>query len=152
VAKVESLIQGSEKLTRIFGYWPSFHDAEVLEVHLLRGDIVPTHGLNEFPILTLKIHLWELTKETDSEGYLVTKHHTQATLRFCDVSDLDLKDFNQQNAILQLLLTVQDRSEPPSPYLAVELVPAFGISASFKCTRVEVVEALLCTNDAMPLN
>jgi hypothetical protein len=28
---IESLIAGSEKLTNLFGHWPSFHDAEVLE-------------------------------------------------------------------------------------------------------------------------
>jgi len=27
---IETLIQGSEKLTNIFGYWPDFHDAEVI--------------------------------------------------------------------------------------------------------------------------
>jgi hypothetical protein len=28
---IEARIEGSSKLTDIFGYWPSFHDAEVTE-------------------------------------------------------------------------------------------------------------------------
>jgi hypothetical protein len=35
MAAIDSLIVGSEKLTTIFGYWPSFHDAEVSELHSL---------------------------------------------------------------------------------------------------------------------
>jgi len=31
---IESFIDSSEKLTNVFGYWPSFHDAEVLDLHL----------------------------------------------------------------------------------------------------------------------
>jgi hypothetical protein len=36
VANIESLITGSEKLTKIFGNSPSFSDAEVLELHVSR--------------------------------------------------------------------------------------------------------------------
>jgi hypothetical protein len=32
---IESLLEGSEKLLAIFGRWPSFHDAEVIEIQLL---------------------------------------------------------------------------------------------------------------------
>lgn len=117
--QIGSLIQCAEKLTNVFGYWPSFHDAEVLEVHLSRGHIDPAQNIYQFPILTLKMHVWELTKEVDLEGYLVTKHHTLATLRFHDLADIEMKDFNHQNAILGLSLTVCERAKPPSPYLAV---------------------------------
>lgn len=90
---IESLISKSVKLTNIFGYWPSFHDAEVLELHFDRGNIQTDKGIYKFPVLTLTIHLWELTKEVNSEGYLVSRHHTVATLNFCDVSDFQMEDF-----------------------------------------------------------
>lgn len=62
MASIESLIVGSEKLTKIFGYWPSFHDAEVLELHFVRGSVQPEKGVYDFPVLTLKVHVWQLTK------------------------------------------------------------------------------------------
>jgi hypothetical protein len=68
MAGIEVSIAGSEKLTNIFGYWPSFHDAEVLELHFSRGDVRPSEGKYEFPILRLKIHLWALTKEVHLQG------------------------------------------------------------------------------------
>jgi hypothetical protein len=53
---IESLIQGSEKLTSIFGYWPSFHDAEIIDLHFWRGVVEPDQGRYDFPVLTLRIH------------------------------------------------------------------------------------------------
>jgi hypothetical protein len=35
MADIETKIIGSAKLTNIFGRWPSFHDAEILELNFL---------------------------------------------------------------------------------------------------------------------
>lgn len=149
---IAPLIIGSEKLTKIFGYWPSFHDAEVLELHFYRGDVRPDEGIYKFPFLTLKIHTWELTNEINPKGYFVRRHHTITTLNFCDVSDFQMQGFNHQNAIFALSIASQHRSEGPSPYFAVEVEPAFGMGASFKCLRIEVIDAVWCTEDGRPLS
>lgn len=151
MASIESLIAGSEKLTKIFGYWPSFHDAEVLDLHFARGHVEPEKGVYNFPILTLRIHVWKLTKNVDSEGYLILQHHTLTTLKFRDVSDFQMQGFNYQNAVLELVLTSQERAEGPSPYFAVEFVPAFDMGASFNSLGIEVVDAVSCTPDGKPL-
>jgi hypothetical protein len=52
-----SQILGAEKLTSIFGRWPSFHDAEVLELHFWRGHIATEANVYDFPVLIAKIHL-----------------------------------------------------------------------------------------------
>ncbi|PYU66782.1 MAG: hypothetical protein DMG49_21005 [Acidobacteria bacterium] len=144
---IESLIVGSEKLTRIFGYWSSFHDAEVLELHFWRGNIQTDKGIYDFPVLTLKIHVWELTNKVDAQGFFVLQCHTLTTLRFYDVDDFQMQGFNHQNAMMGLALSSEQRSEGPSPYFAVEVEPAFGMGASFKCLRVEVVDALPCSDE-----
>ncbi len=104
--EIEKFIEGSERLTSIFGYWPSFHDAEVIEFNLWRGDVEPDAGRYIFPVLTTKIHLWELTSEVDDRGILVMRHHTLTTLRFHDVDKLHMDGFNHQNAIFGLSITV----------------------------------------------
>ena len=144
---IESLIVGSEKLTGIFGYWPSFHDAEVQELHFWRGNIETERGIYDFPVLTLTIHVWELTKEVNSKGFLVLRYHTLTRLRFYDVNDFQMQGFNHQNAIMELALRSEQRAEGPSPYFAVEIEPAFGMGASFKCLRVEVLDAVPCSED-----
>jgi hypothetical protein len=135
-------IEGAEKITRTFGYWPSFHDAEIINFHLWRGDVDPERKTYIFPALTLLIHVWELTNEVNPNGYLVCRHHTLATLRFHTVfQDIQMSGFNSQNAIFGLHIERKERSDGPSPYFEVNLAPAHGISASFTCMRVEVVEA-----------
>ena len=148
MANIESLILGSERITNIFGYWPSFHDAEVLDLHFWRGHIDAGKGVYDFPVLTLKIHMWELTKEVTPEGFLVLRHHTLATLRFANVEeDFEMHGFNHQNAILELSITSIERTKTPSPCFSVEIVPAFGIAASFHCSQVEVVDATAYQDD-----
>jgi hypothetical protein len=44
-----NLIEGSQKITDIFGYWPSFHDAEIISFHLWRGDVDSNRSSYVFP-------------------------------------------------------------------------------------------------------
>lgn len=148
---IEALIQGSEKLTGIFGYWPSFHDALVFDLHFWRGDVNPDAGRYVFPVLTVKLKVWELTRETDSRGYLVLRHHTLTTLRFHDVDGFKMEGFNHQNQIFGLSVTNQEAVAGRRPAFIVEFEEAFGMSASFKCGRVEVVDAAPCADDGKPL-
>jgi hypothetical protein len=145
MSSIESHIVGSEKLTGIFGRWPSFHDAEVIEFHLWRGDIKPGDwdDSNVFPVITAKIHIFIESPESQ---------HTLATIRFEDVDELKMEGFNHQNASLGLSISLRDRGkfetgEDLPPYLVVQFQPAFGVSASFCCFRIEVVDAVRCTED-----
>jgi hypothetical protein len=128
-----SVVQSPERLTSIFGGWPSFHDAEVMELSLMRGDVDPDRGRYDFPILTASF-------------LLVESISAQVILRFTDVSDLKLSDFNHCNQIIELSFAVQDRGSfmdgsALPPYVIVEFKGGFGISAKFRCFGVEVVEA-----------
>lgn len=144
----DPVVRGSEKLTGIFGYWPSFHDAEIIELHLWRGQVNRDRQEYVFPVLTAKVHLWELTKETDSCGYLIRKHHTLATLRFHDVEDdIEVSGFNHQNAIFGLTIERRERQDGPSPLIFVEFQASFGMGAVLKCASVEVLDALPCDED-----
>lgn len=148
MAAIESLIEGSEKLTRIYGGWPPFHDAEVIELHHWRGQMkrgVDWDDSNVLPRLTARIHIF-------IEG--PASQHTLATLRFEDVDDYRMEGFNHQNAMLGLSITLQQRDQPGSggcepPYLSVEFRSAFGMSASFRCARIAVVEAVRCNEEGL---
>ena len=63
--KLEQLIVGSEKVTSIFSGWPSFHDAEVTEVHLDRGEINTKANKFDYPVMTLKVLVWNLTSRVN---------------------------------------------------------------------------------------
>lgn len=137
---IDALIDGSNKLTEIFGHWPSFHDAEVIDLQLWRGDVDPGRNSWVLPVLTVKLHVWDFGPELDSS---VLHHSTLTTLRFHDVEEFRIDGFNHQNPIFGLLISRRERTDGPSPFFAVELQPVGleNIQASFHCSRVEVVDA-----------
>jgi Immunity protein 50 len=150
MSETASLIEHSEKLTTLFGCWPSFHDAEVSELHHWRGRVKPGDwdDSNIFPIFTVKLRILQATQK----AHTTASPDILATLRFHDVNDFTMSGFNHINQIVELSVTVQERGtfsngERLPPYLVVSLERGFGISASFRCFRIEVLEAVPYKND-----
>ena len=134
-------VNGHEKLTAIFGHWPSFHDAEVLALGYERQRRVG-------PTILLAVHLWEMTPELDERGYFVLVKHTRATFRFhdCDEIAIDADEFNHQN-VLQGLEISHDADFLPGRPVRVLFPSIFGLGGSLSCRRAEVVEAVPYKND-----
>lgn len=125
-------IFGSERIL-VDGAWPNFHDAEVHDLHIWRGDVRPADEVWIGPQLTMTFELCAL-----EFPFLVV-------LRFHDCEGIRLGDFNNQNAIYELTFDHQDRGngkqgQPLTPYIWVNFEQAFGMGLSFKCYKVEVLE------------
>ena len=69
-------IENEHLLTDRFGYWPSFHDAEILHVRFERTG-------PDAPFMECDIHVFEMTSQVGADGHYVLRNHTLATLRFC---------------------------------------------------------------------
>jgi hypothetical protein len=145
-----TVVAGHEVLTSIFGCWPSFHDAEVVEFHLWRGRVKAGDwdDSNVFPVLTAKVRILEATQP----GATDAGHDVLATLRFHDVDDLKLDGFNHVNQIVALSFAIHPRGtftngSPLPPYSVVDFDRGFGMAASFKCFRIELVDASRCSAD-----
>lgn len=143
-------------MTGIFGYWPTFHDAEVIDFSLWRGDVNPEKDRWVLPVLTVKIHLWEMTKDPKNVGFFQFLKHTLAVLRFHDVKDMTMVGFNHQNPIFGLSFAVQQRGtladgSPLTPYIVVEFEKGPQFTTTFKCFRAEVVSAVPCTEEGKPV-
>ena len=142
-------IAGAEQLVAVFGYWPSFHDAEVLWLRLDRrasGD--GCYG----PTLEALVHAFEMTSEVGADGHYVLRHHVLVHLRFLDVVELRLDGFNYQNALMGLTLTdLRDRQMERVRW-AVRFDSAFGVDASFQCCAVEVVSVVPCSKAGEPIH
>jgi len=143
----QHVVKNSAKLIDIFGRWPAFHDAEIHALTLKRAVNESSSIANDSPLLDLNVHLFEMTSETDSKGCYILKKHTMATLRFADIDDLQLRDFNCQNVIFSLEIEPICSQEPLAggnalpTRVKVEIFPAYGLSASFTCKQVEVLSA-----------
>lgn len=141
-------IAGAEKLLAVFGYWPSFHDAEVLWLRLDR------RGLDDGcygPTLEALVYVFESTSEVSPEGYFVLRHHSLIHLRFLDVVEIQLDGFNHQNAIMGLSFTdLRDRQMERVRW-EVHFDVAFGLNASFQCYAIKVVSVVPCSKSGEPI-
>ena len=113
----------------MFGDHLCFHDSEVLSVLLDRGD----PGSNTWsPSLTATFHLFAFSHVDPASNRQIFEDHTLATIRFGAVSGLELAEFNNQNALMDLHVVAV---EPPQHEVRYEVsfVQSCGVSASFRC-------------------
>jgi Immunity protein 50 len=114
-------IPGVTKLHDWFGYWPDFHDAEVVSLHLNRKG-------NSF----LRVHTWDTTKELDEKGYYVQAKHIVVEFILESVSDLCLNDFSGQNVISGLGI------EKTSSGFRLELGACYGLAGTIDAERISL--------------
>ncbi len=142
-------IDGAEQLVAVFGYWPTFHDAEVLWLQIdRRAAGEESYG----PTLEALVHAFEMTTDVGPDGYFVLRHHVLVHLRFCEVVELRLDGFNHQNALSGIDFSdLQDRQLERVKW-AVLFDSAFGADASFQCRTVEVVSVVPCSKAGEPIH
>jgi len=138
---MEKNIQNTELLIDIFGKFPSFHDAEVVQITIKRkneGEYCPT--LNA--LISIKNY-------NSSDNFLVD-------LKFKGIFGLKLENFNHQNVLGHLeieefsdeyfeklkdddrLLGVVNNQEVERLNLYIKFYYCFGIEAEFLCQSVSI--------------
>lgn len=128
------------RLLDAFGYWPSFHDAEVHRATLDRG------ARGEHPSVTLAINVYDSSGTIDERGHYDVRVNVMVSLLFTNVEDLELSDLGAQNVIGGLRMESQ-----PGGRIAIELEPCFGLNGVFSCGAVEVLDVMPYTRtDARP--
>lgn len=142
-------IPGAEKVLAVFGYWPSFHDAEVVWLKLDRQSHVEgVYG----PTLESLVHVFEMTKEVDSEGHCVLRHHLLVHLRFAEVVEFRADGFNHQNALMGLVLKDISDAQMERVKWSVQFDSAWGVDASFQCYSAEVLSVVPCDKEGKALS
>jgi hypothetical protein len=124
-------IVGYEKITRMFGRWPSFHDAEVISVSADRDEGKDFTA----PVITVVIHLFDLNVAPNDPQ----RNNTLTKLRFRGVEDFKISDFNHQNAISALVISREYSERLKSEVYNVEFKKGFGMFCSFQCSNIEIV-------------
>ena len=114
-------IHGASELHDWFGYWPSFHDAEIISLHLNR------RGSS-----SLRVHTWETTKEVDEKGYYVLAKHVVVEFILETVSGLSLNGFNHQNVIFGLEVEKIDSG------FRLTLDDCYGLAGSIEAERMSL--------------
>lgn len=115
------------------GEWPNFHDAEVHDLKIWRGDIRPDDNVWIGPVMIASFELCAL-----KEPYI-------AVLKFHDCDAIRLQEFNHQNAVYDLTFQFEARGTfndgtPLPPNISVRFEQAFGVALTFRCFRVQALE------------
>jgi len=89
--ELQALSPTIQRVVDWFGFWPSFHDAEVVSVVLDRAGIS-----------RIVVHAFAGTSEVDEQGYYKTEKHALVSLLLHEVSNSELLGFNAQNVLSDL--------------------------------------------------
>jgi hypothetical protein len=121
-------IPGAIGVIEWFGHWPTFHDAKVLSITLVRS--------GESRVV---IHAFEITSEIDSTGHYVLAKHSRVTfcmegfpLDRCGITKTRVDCFNHQN----VLSSAAVKKTPEGYELMLEA--SFGVEGSISCERMSV--------------
>lgn len=114
-------LTGAQALIDWFGIWPSFHDAELVDLTLITQD--KSH---------VTLHTWQTTKEIDKTGCFVTKKHVFVTFEMNGITDLELRGFNHQNVVSAVVLKKINEE------IQLSLVNCFGLAGFIKCAQISV--------------
>lgn len=144
-------LHGSEALVAAFGYWPSFHDAEIFRVVLERADApnATAPAAHGGPTLQLDVWAFDTTPDVDEHGKYQLRTSVRVAFRFDDVADVRLDNFNVQNVLFGLQFApVKLAAEPARARevlwpelirLEVTMLGCFGLGGSFLCSAGRVL-------------
>jgi hypothetical protein len=113
-------IPGSQSVFDWFGFWPSFHDAEVTSIELHR------QGISR-----IRVHCFSTTGRTNSRGHYVTEKHAIVTLLLEDITNMELSDFNNQNVLFSLRVQQKESFE-------VFLEGIYGVTGRIAAERLSL--------------
>ena len=116
-----SEIEGAAELEKWFGYWPTFHDAEIVSLRL-----------NRKGSSSLCLHTWEMTKEVDDKGYFVLAKHIVVEFVFEAICGLALNGFNEQNVIFGLVIEKTDSG------FQITLDDCYGLSGNIEAGKMSI--------------
>ncbi|MBX9721690.1 MAG: immunity 50 family protein, partial [Candidatus Obscuribacterales bacterium] len=119
-----SVLEGADQLFGWFGYWPTFHDAEIIELHLKR------QGYS-----LLKIHTWHTSHKIDQQGLYEQDKHAIVTFQINDISDLELHNFNHQNVIAGLAV------KPVETGFQLTIVDCYGLAGNIVAENISIAIA-----------
>lgn len=129
-----AFIQGSGKVVSALGYWPSFHDAEVLSFTLERG--AKPEEKRSVAQISVQVRQYEPRHEGTAKYEMALAQNVVVTLVFEGVEAVEVEDFNFQNVINSL--HVLPAAELPGVMLRVEVESIYGFGARWLCKAARV--------------
>jgi len=139
---MEVQIENGQLLTDRFGYWPSFHDAEIVRARFEREGA-------DAPFLEFDIHVFEMTSDLDEKGRYVSRKHTLTTIRCCDIILEEFKGWNHQNVIWELCIVplANTTGNEKDDGIEVLIRSSYGCECELVCKKVRIIKVDDCSEE-----
>ena len=123
ISPMTPALPGAEAVASWFGHWPSFHDAEVLSLHINRA------GRSQ-----IRVYTFITGDRTDSTGHYVVEREAIVVFEFENIKSLRLEgeDADRQNVIASLTV------EQTSGGWRLELSPCYGLAGEIVAAELSV--------------
>lgn len=133
-------IVGTEKVVAALGYWPSFHDAEVISFMAERALPIKSG----FTLARLDVHVrhYETIGEGTAQYEQVLRRSVLVRFAFNGACEFELSDFNHQNVINAISITRTEGNEAAPLLVDIESIWGFGGTLRCSSASVEAVEVL----------
>ena len=138
MSNVPVYIRNHEAVTAAFGYWPSFHDAHVLDFSC-SGPASPG-------VVTLVLHGFEMARKTDARGFFELIKHHRVAFRFTLLEGDDFQPPVGGNILLDLEFSTEEEFHRRK-FFTVQLTSAIepSLCAEFRVQAGEVVSVVPCS-------
>ncbi len=112
-------VPGATELYDWFGYWPTFHDAELVDI------VLATQGSS-----LIRLYTCDFTGKVHPRGHSEQIKHVTVKFVLDEIVELDLKDFSIQNVMDSVMLVRTGDA------YRVKFEPVWGIGGSVTAGRV----------------
>ncbi|MFM2449607.1 MAG: hypothetical protein RIS44_2057 [Pseudomonadota bacterium] len=134
-------IMGSDRVVALLGYWPTFHDAEVISFCVERA--IPFERDHAVAHLAVHVRHFVSVGEGTAQYEQVLSKSVLIRFRFVGVVDLSVSDFNHQNVINAIAVCAIEGDAPGVLRVEVESIWGFGGTWGCSSVLVESVQNLL---------
>ncbi|MBQ0726306.1 MAG: hypothetical protein KBT77_03020 [Thalassolituus oleivorans] len=124
-------MENSIEVESIYGYWPSFHDAEILSIRFTRA----LSSNEKTASAVVDLNYWEtkaINEGTSAFDYVLDKDNV-ISIEFSGLVASSVSGFNFQNVIDELILTKVAEG------IKAEFISIHGAEVNFVCNAVAVV-------------
>jgi len=133
-------IEGFEKVLAALGFWPSFHDAEIISFAVSRA--LPLESGVSAANLTVHVRQYAEVGAGTAEYQLAIVKSILVNFIFNGVLDLSISEFNHQNVINSITFKKTEFQGAPSISVDIESIWGFGGWLQCNSVAVESVEEL----------
>jgi hypothetical protein len=127
------LVENGKALVEAMGFWPSFHDANVME------------ALRDADAFAVTVHLFAMTDQVNSDGYYILEKHHLVTIALHGVQSNSLPSDYSTDCLDGLSF------QRDGAFLQVEFGSHMDQGGTVVCRKAEIASVVPCTSTGVAL-